>query len=231
METQILTGESSLSEEIAEVLRIRIITGDYNMGEKLIENKIATELKVSRTPVRDAFKQLTKEGLVEYVPNKGCFAKGFSLEDMRDIYTVRNAVEQLAVERAIENANEGNLKKLREQLEIMNFYSISNMNEKLLQANEEFHNIIYQMTGSRFIVQVLRSYQDYVHLARKSTLSREKNLAYIYKEHVKIYEAIKAGDVETAKAEISKHLNGSAKRAMERWQEYAGESKRNIQEE
>ena len=107
------------------------------MGEKLIENKIATELKVSRTPVRDAFKQLTKEGLIEYVPNKGCFAKGFSLEDMRDIYTVRNAVEQLAVERAIKNANEGNLKKLREQLEIMNFYSISNMNENLLQANED----------------------------------------------------------------------------------------------
>ena len=48
------------------------------MGEKLIENKIAKELKVSRTPVRDAFKQLVKERLIEYVPNKGCFAKGFS---------------------------------------------------------------------------------------------------------------------------------------------------------
>ena len=135
METQLLTGERSLSSEIAEVLRVRIITGDYGMGEKLIENKIATELKVSRTPVREAFKQLAKEGLIRYVPNKGCFAKGFSQKDMRDIYTVRNAVEQLAVEWAIKNATDESIDKLKEQLEIMSVYSRSNMNEKLLQAN------------------------------------------------------------------------------------------------
>lgn len=98
MEPQILTGEASLAEEIVNILRVRIITGEYAMGEKLVENKIATELKVSRTPVRDAFKQLTKEKLIEYIPNKGCFARGFSEKDMRDIYAVREAVEQLAVE-------------------------------------------------------------------------------------------------------------------------------------
>ena len=85
MNEKIMTGEASLAEEVTEVLRDRIINGEYKMGEKLTENKIATDLKVSRTPVRDAFRQLVKEQLVEYVPNKGCFARGFSRKDMSDI--------------------------------------------------------------------------------------------------------------------------------------------------
>lgn len=214
---KLLTGETSLAEEITSILRSRIITGEYEMGEKLIENKIAKELKVSRTPVRDAFKELTKDGLVEYVPNKGCFAKGFSKKDMADIYKVRTAVEQLAIEMAIENKDEETMQKLREQLEVMNFYTEQKMSDRLLQANEEFHNLIYQMTKSRFIVQVLKSYQDYVHLARKSTLSKETNLPEIYQEHVQILETLEAGDIERAKEVVAKHLDGSAHRAFERW--------------
>ena len=75
------------------------------MGEKLIETRIASDLKVSRTPVRDAFRQLAKEQLVEYIPNKGCFAKGFSKKDMSDIYAVRSEVEKLAITWAIQNAD------------------------------------------------------------------------------------------------------------------------------
>ncbi|MDD4200214.1 MAG: GntR family transcriptional regulator [Eubacteriales bacterium] len=217
LQEQLLAGEASLAEEIAEILRIRIITGEYPMGKKLVENKIATELKVSRTPVRDAFRQLTKEKLVEYIPNKGCFARGFSQKDMDDIYAVRTAVEQLAMERAISNLDYEGIQRLTEQLEIMNFYTINNMREKLLVANEDFHNIIYQMTGSRFIVQALKSYQDYVYLARKSTLSKEENFPEVYREHVAIFEAIRDRDVECAKAEIVHHMEGSARRTMERW--------------
>ena len=89
MADQVLKGECSLADEIAQILRERIINGDYSIGEKLVENKIAEELKVSRTPVREAFKHLTKENLIEYVPNKGCFAKGFEQSDLFDIYAKR----------------------------------------------------------------------------------------------------------------------------------------------
>ena len=219
MQNQILTGESSLAEEIAEILRSRIINGEYTIGEKLVENKIATELKVSRTPVRDAFKQLVKEHLIEYIPNKGCFSRGFGKDDMRDIYAVRIAVEQLAVEWAIRNRTEDDIRQLREQLEIMNFYTANNMNDKLLQANEDFNKIIYRMTESRFIVQALKSYQDYIHLARKDILSKKDNLREIYEEHERIFTAIEAGDVEAAREAVSSHLEASSKRAAEKWNE------------
>ena len=130
---------------------------------------------------------------------------------------MRTAVEQLAIEMAIENKDEETMQKLREQLEVINFYTEQKMSDRLLQANEEFHNLIYQMTKSRFIVQVLKSYQDYVHLARKSTLSKETNLPEIYQEHVQILETLEAGDIERAKEVVAKHLDGSAHRAFERW--------------
>ena len=225
MQQNVITGESSLAEEVTEILRTRIITGEYEMGEKLIENKIANELKVSRTPVRDAFKQLTKEGLINYIPNKGCFAKGFTQKDMADVYAVRKAVEELAITRAVENATDENISALKEQLDLMSFYTQHGFYEKLLQANEDFHNMIYQMTSSRFIVQVLRAYQDYVHLARKTTLSKEENLPEIYEEHVRIFEAIRDRDIERAKAEAASHLDGSARRAMERWKEMGATGK------
>lgn len=225
MQQNVITGESSLAEEVTEILRTRIITGEYEMGEKLIENKIANELKVSRTPVRDAFKQLTKEGLINYIPNKGCFAKGFTQKDMADVYAVRKAVEELAITRAVENATDENISALKDQLDLMSFYTQHGFYEKLLQANEDFHNMIYQMTSSRFIVQVLRAYQDYVHLARKTTLSKEENLPEIYEEHMRIFEAIRDRDIERAKAEAASHLDGSARRAMERWKEMGATGK------
>ena len=211
MADQVLKGECSLADEIAQILRERIINGDYSIGEKLVENKIAEELKVSRTPVREAFKHLTKENLIEYVPNKGCFAKGFEQSDLFDIYAVRNAVEQLAVEWAIKNKTEEDMDRLREQLEVMSLYTSNGMVEKLALADEEFNRIIYQMTRSRFIMQALMSYQEYIDLARKGILARRENLEKILEEHRKIYEGIEAGDVAAAKKAVERHLKNSAK--------------------
>ena len=84
--------QNSLTEEIAGILRSRILKGEYKIGEKIKETHVAEELKVSRTPIRKAFKQLEDEGLIEYVPNRGCFARGFTRRDVEDIYSIRKAL-------------------------------------------------------------------------------------------------------------------------------------------
>ena len=207
----------SLAESVAEILRDRILHGEYRIGEKLTENKIASELKVSRTPIRDAFRVLEREQLVEYIPNKGCYARGFSREDMLDIYAVRKAVEQLAIHRVIELADQESIEELSQQLAKMRFYTEQNSYEKLLQANEEFHYMIYRMTDSRFINRIMRTYQEYVHMARRETLKKDEDLPQIYLEHEEIYQAIAARDEEAAAEAVGKHLDASAQRAMQRW--------------
>ena len=86
----------SLTDEIADIIRDRILK----------ETQIASELKVSRTPIREAFKQLENEGLIDYIPNRGCFAKGFTKQDIEDIYAVRKALEILCVEWAVSRITE-----------------------------------------------------------------------------------------------------------------------------
>lgn len=217
MSDQVLKGESSLAEEIVQILRSRIINGEYSIGEKLVENKIAEELKVSRTPVREAFKQLTKEHLIEYVPNKGCFAKGFDKNDLHDIYAVRNAVERLAVEWAIKNKTEEDMADLKEQLALMGQHLTDGATEKFVRAAEEMENVFYRMTGSRFIIQALKSYQEYIQLARQGMLTRSENLQEVFNEHRAVCEAVEGQDVEKAKAAVSEHLRKAAKRAEARW--------------
>lgn len=212
-------GTASLAEEVTTILRDRILNGSYEVGEKLTESRIADELRVSRTPVRDALRELEKEHLIEYVPNKGCFARGFDKSDVGDIYEVRKLIEQLAIRRVVDNASDDDIRKLSEQLEKMRFFTENRTYDKLLEANEEFHEKIYRMAGSRFVVQILRTYQDYVHHARRNTLREEEDLPVIYSEHEAICRAVEARDKAKAMEAVGKHMEASALRAISRWNE------------
>ena len=207
----------SLTDEIAAIVRDRILKGEYEIGEKIKENQIATELRVSRTPIREAFKLLENEGLIDYIPNRGCFAKGFTKQDVDDIYAVREALERLAVERAVERITPEELKALEEEWELMEFYAKKKDSQKVLELNSTFHDIIYASTRSRFMAQVLRSYKAYIDKTRKSVFYDDTYLEAILREHREILDAIKDGDREKAVEAVSSHLEHSQDRAETMW--------------
>ena len=207
----------SLTDEIADVVRERILKGEYEIGEKLKENQIATELKVSRTPIREAFKLLENEGLIDYIPNRGCFAKGFTKQDVDDIYAVREALEELAVRWAVARITEPELLALEEQVDLMEFYTKKKDKKKVLELNTSFHEVIYASARSRFLAQVLRSYKEYIEKTRKSIFYEQSYLEGILSEHRAIFEAIKDRDEERVVEAISKHLEASQERAFAVW--------------
>ncbi|MHC1723279.1 MAG: GntR family transcriptional regulator [Aminipila sp.] len=211
------SNSSSLTNEIVDILRERILKGQYIIGEKIIENQIATEFSVSRTPIRDAFKQLESEGLIDYIPNRGSFAKGFTKQDMQDIYSVRSALEQLAIEWAIDRITAEELEELQNQIELMEFYTKRKDCQKVMETNVAFHGIIYRSTRSRFLSHILKSYQEYVQQARRATVSDQENLDVICIEHKEILKAIKDKNVEDAKFKIARHLDNSRNRAQSKW--------------
>ena len=207
----------SLTDEIAAIVRDRILKGEYEIGEKIKENQIATELRVSRTPIREAFKLLENEGLIDYIPNRGCFAKGFTKQDVDDIYAVRAALEMLAVERAVERITAAEVAALEEEWELMEFYVRKKDSQKVLELNTAFHDIIYASTRSRFMAQVLRSYKGYIDKTRKSVFNDENYLEAILNEHGEILDAIKRKDKEKAISAVSRHLEKSQDRAETMW--------------
>ena len=207
----------SLTDEIADVVRERILKGEYEIGEKIKENQIASELKVSRTPIREAFKLLENEGLIDYIPNRGCFAKGFTKQDVDDIYAVREALEELAVRWAVARITEPELTALEEQVDLMEFYTKKKDKKRVLELNTSFHEVIYASARSRFLAQVLRSYKEYIEKTRKSIFYEQSYLEGILSEHRAIFEAIKDRDEERAVEAISKHLEASQDRAESVW--------------
>lgn len=123
MSTKEFSNSFSLTDEIADIVRERILKGEYEIGEKIKENQIASELRVSRTPIREAFKLLENEGLIDYIPNRGCFAKGFTKQDVEDIYAVREALEEMAVRWAVARISENEIDEMEEQCDLMEFYT------------------------------------------------------------------------------------------------------------
>lgn len=217
MTSKEFSNSFSLTDEIADVVRERILKGEYEIGEKIKENQIATELRVSRTPIREAFKILENEGLIDYVPNRGCFAKGFTKQDVEDIYAVREALEALAVNWAVDRITEKEIAALEEQCDLMEFYTKKKDIKKVLEMNSSFHDIIYASARSRFLAQVLRSYKEYIDKTRKSIFYEQSYLESILVEHRAILDAIKDKDKEGAAAAMTKHLMFSQKRAEAVW--------------
>jgi len=209
--------DASLTEEIAAIIRERILDGTYAIGEKIPEAPLSNELRVSRTPIRHAFQQLAQEGLVEMIPNRGTFARGFTKRDVQDIYEVRKALEALAMEWAVERIGEEELQVLREIVDQMEFYTLKQNYQRVMEANREFHETIYRASRSRFLSQILKSYQEYVQQARKKTVYEPEYLESILEEHKKILRALEEKDAKSAMRLVNQHLENSRKRAEAKW--------------
>ncbi len=117
-----VSDKYSLHGRVFNRLREDIISGKYKENEELRESTIAGELGVSRTPVREAIKQLELEGLVNVIPNKGAYVTGISEKDIRDIYVIRSYLEGLCARWACEKQTDDLILKLSEVVDLTDFY-------------------------------------------------------------------------------------------------------------
>lgn len=205
----------ALSSDLFSNLRKDILQGKLRQGEKLTEQQICDEYNVSRTPVREAFRQLELEGFIETIPNRGAFVTGFSPQDIQDMYELRKSYEILAVKWAIERITKEELEKLEEAFEFMEFYTQKNDVEKMLNINMNFHELIYKASHNRMLYHILSSYQLYIKQSRASSRSdvSADYLETILREHHAIFEAFKKRDVDAAIEAMARHLDNAKLRA------------------
>lgn len=175
----------------------------------LKENALATELGVSRTPVREALKQLELEGLVLLIPNKGASVIGFSKKDVKDIYEMRALLEGLCVKKAIENINDDIINELFEILDLNSYYLSKGKMDAILELDNKYHQVIYKAANSRMISQTLSDFHHYLERMRKTTLNDIERAQKSHVEHQKIANAIKERNVEEAQRLAIEHINNS----------------------
>lgn len=201
----------SLTDLIFNKIREDILNNRYTLGDKLVESRLAEDLEVSRTPVREALKQLELDGLVESIPNRGVIVKGLSNQDIYDIYTVRISIEAIAAEWAIERMSEDDLKELRDIFEMMEFFTMKQNCDKIFELNTEFHEKIYSCTKSRYLEHILRDFQLFIKSTRLKSLRIEGRLETALEEHRKILEAFEHKDIDEAKKYVARHVESARK--------------------
>jgi DNA-binding GntR family transcriptional regulator len=142
-----IESNQSLHGKVFDQLKNGILNGKYKHGDLLNEVKMAEEMGVSRTPVREALRQLELEGLAAYTPNKGVVVRGLSREDIKDIYQIRLMIEGMTARRAAENITEEELAELKEYIELEEFYTGRDDVKQLSRLDSCFHETIYKACG------------------------------------------------------------------------------------
>ncbi len=196
----------SLRGRVYNTIRDRILSGDYHENEELKENTIATELGVSRTPVREALRKLELEGLVNIIPNKGAYVTGITKKDIHDIYMIRSYLEGLCAKLACENITNAQIEALEEILYLTDFHARRSHFDQIVELDNKFHDLLYKASGSKILNHVLSDFHQYVERVRKITLSRPYRAEKSSKEHAAIVEALKKRDGQLAETLAHEHM-------------------------
>jgi DNA-binding GntR family transcriptional regulator len=197
---------ASLEEQVTATLEEEILTGKLAAGTALTEQSLSTRLGVSRTPIRAALHTIAEEGLIDLVPNRGAVVIGVTREDLVDIYNIRMRLEGLASATAARRISEDDLTKLRESVELAEFYIQKNDTEHLKELDTAFHSIIYRASGNRMLCKTLSELHRNITSYRKLSLAVPGRLEKSVREHREILEAIEAGDAEMADRLTSAHI-------------------------
>ncbi|MEX5636059.1 GntR family transcriptional regulator [Parafrankia sp. FMc2] len=211
MKTTIGAAYRPLRQLVADELRGRILRGELTQGSRVIEDRVAEELGVSRNPVREAIRLLESEGLVEVTPRKGVMVTVISQEEANDLTEVRAALEVTAVRRA---ASRGIAPEIDAELEAVlregESVTEAGAYERLSELNARFHDLLARASGNLRLVEVLRDLQNRLQLLFATGVTRRSGRAW--EEHRRILEAIRAHDADWAEAEMRAHINGAAHR-------------------
>ncbi len=133
----------SLRGRVFQKLREDILSGKYKEHEELKEVAIGEELGVSRTPVREAFRQLELEGLIKIVPNKGAYVTGITAKDVKDIYMIRSLLEGLCARLATEKITREQMEEMEENIYLADFHEEKGHLDQIAELDNKFHDILY----------------------------------------------------------------------------------------
>jgi DNA-binding GntR family transcriptional regulator len=216
-----LDGPRTISGAVAARLRQEIVAGELQAGTRLRQVEIARRLGVSTTPVREALAALQREGLVQLHPQRGAVVFLPKVEDLREHYEIRIALEELAVAKAAEQFEPEWAEPLEALLEEMRTGPPA---ERYLELNQRFHSELYARSGRERLVEMIVALRDassaYLNIFRAT---RDFPVGHLDAEHHEILQACVARDPQRAAAAVRDHLQRTVDRVAEHLERGADE--------
>jgi GntR family transcriptional regulator, gluconate operon transcriptional repressor len=210
---------STLSSRTTDLLRERIVAGDFRLGERLVESRIAQQLQISRGPVRDALKQLRAEGLVREEPRRGFFIVDLTAEDLREIYELRAAIEGRAARLVILRRDLEAIDELREILRRLRRATDENDRTSFTRLDLAFHEKLCLLSGNSKLHRVFVGYAAVLGMLFKLEVDKiytsQDSLESLWEDHRALFEAIESLEVKLAEEACDEHLSRARERLIQ----------------
>ena len=195
-----------LRDLVYEKLQQSLLEGKFDEGDRITEGKIAEELGVSRTPVREALYRLAATGLIKVIPHRGFIVSKWTVKELKDVMAVRMVVEKLAIKLAIENILPEEIEELKTLvIEIEKAVKEKNI-PKSSDLNTLFHDKIILASRNEEIFEIMKSLKNKIGGFRIISLSSSKRLDDSFKEHRRILDALISKNVDLVQTLIHEHI-------------------------
>jgi DNA-binding GntR family transcriptional regulator len=198
--------QNSLHQEVASTLREHIFSGALAPGSFLDEVALCERLSISRTPLREALKVLTAEGLLRHEPRRGCFVSEVTEQDLDEIFPVIALLEGRCAFEAARNASDADLVELTAMHERLSEHALAGRIQDYYAANFTIHEAIIALARNRWLAQAIADLRKILKLSRLQSLGAPGRLAQSLSEHMTVFAALKSRDSEGADAAMRTHL-------------------------
>lgn len=208
MESYFVEKPVPFYNQLYNTIKRMILNGVYKPGERIVESKLAKEMNISRTPIREAIRALEKEGLVVIDEKSRIIVYNPTAQDVKDVYQCRMALESLAAKLTIQRATDNEIKEIEDTL-LLTKNKIEQkgyVKDDVIELNYQFHNLILQFSGNRVLQKQLNDLKSLLHLYRILNFQGENRDWDIYNEHQEIFGFIKQRDEEKAAETMIAHL-------------------------
>lgn len=212
----IRTPSAPIREQTVTNLREAIISGFFKPGQRLVERKLCKLLEVSRTPLREALRQLETEGLVELEPFSGPRVAIVSLEQAKEIYQVRLLLESYACRLFAQNARSKEVKALRRAFDRLEKAAENGEMNNLVMLKDNFYETLLKGCGNQLICSMLLSLNARIAFLRRTSLTQKGRPVKSISEVQRIVEAVEAHDADAAWEASIHHLKMARDNALKR---------------
>lgn len=208
---QVLSVEAPVpsSERVYQALRHRILAGMLEPGSRLVELQLATEFTVSRTPVREALKRLTAEGLIRVDPVRGIVVSDVDARELEEIFVVREVLDGLAARLAAGRVSSTDLTKLHLLMDMMRDAVRTGQWEGMVQANIKFHDVLHQAAGNERLRHLTRNLLDFVRRFSNEAFASQERASEVLAEHEEIIRAMETRDPDLAEKVARRHVESA----------------------
>lgn len=217
--------ESAAPATTYERLKLLILSGEMEVGQPLVERSLAARLGVSRTPVRETIFKLAREGLVRIVEGKGAFVASYTVEDMIEIYHVREGLEPIAARLACPHVVDAELDHFEAELERLRQHPELRFEEpeEWMRIGNDFHTMFIRASHNSRIIKTIAGFQEQIDLSRglgRFIVRTDRDSAAL--EHLEILNALRARDPARAEHAVRVHLQNGLKHRLGRFAQGRG---------